>query len=407
MIRSTKVRSLSVLCAACFLASVLLSSCVPAVDGPKDASSWGSSATAFQGSSEQGAFSSGGREYEGTSAPSVSADDSQYASQTSRQSSPHSSQSRGEFSAGTSSSRSSSKGTGDGAKPSSKPAGTSSKGGGGTAAKPPAQRPISVKTPKASGSVVLGKGGTSIDASNSAEGYIMVKHTGSSKRLKLQIKKDGKTYSYDLNNKGNYEVFPLTMGSGSYSVMVAENIAGTKYSVLYNTTISVKLKDALTTYLYPSQYVWFTASSKAVKKSYELCAGKNTELEMVQAVYSYIIQNIKYDKKKAATVTSGYLPDADETLSSGKGICFDYAALLAVMLRAQGIPTKLVKGKVAPNDISHAWNMVYVKEKGWIKVGFTFQAKTWTRMDPTFSASPSGLTDFIGNGKNYTGLYEY
>ena len=43
-----------------------------------------------------------------------------------------------------------------------------------------------------------------------------------------------------------------------------------------------------------------------------------------------MITNISYDEEKARTVESGYLPDVDETLESGKGICFDYAALNAM-----------------------------------------------------------------------------
>ena len=37
--------------------------------------------------------------------------------------------------------------------------------------------------------------------------------------------------------------------------------------------------------------------------------------------------DVTYDEDKAATVETGYLPDIDETLSTGKGICFDYAGL--------------------------------------------------------------------------------
>ena len=52
-----------------------------------------------------------------------------------------------------------------------------------------------------------------------SEGYIMVKYTGSVGKIKVQITKSGsETYTYDLSSSGVYEVFPLSEGSGSYSV---------------------------------------------------------------------------------------------------------------------------------------------------------------------------------------------
>lgn len=55
-----------------------------------------------------------------------------------------------------------------------------------------------------------------IDYSNIAEGFISVKYTGGKDvRIKVQITRDkGTTYTYDLNNKGDTEVLPLTEGDG-------------------------------------------------------------------------------------------------------------------------------------------------------------------------------------------------
>ena len=60
----------------------------------------------------------------------------------------------------------------------------------------------------------------SIDASNLSEGYLIVKYTGGkSVRIKVQITKSGgTTYTYDLNNTGTVETFPLTEGDGTYTV---------------------------------------------------------------------------------------------------------------------------------------------------------------------------------------------
>ena len=101
-----------------------------------------------------------------------------------------------------------------------------------------------------------------------------------------------------------------------------------------------------------------------------------------------------------------YQPDPDETMKTGKGICFDYAALAAAMLRSQGIPTKLIFGYVSPDDLYHAWNMFYTDETGWVTAEFKVDSKNWTRLDLTFAANGSDAK-FIGDGSNYSDLYQY
>ena len=95
-----------------------------------------------------------------------------------------------------------------------------------------------------------------------------------------------------------------------------------------------------------------------------------------------------------------------KTLSTGKGICFDYASLAAAMLRSQGIPTKLIFGYVSPDDVYHAWNMFYTEESGWVTVSFEVSGNSWNRMDLTFSAGGAAAS-FVGDGSNYTDVYAY
>lgn len=267
---------------------------------------------------------------------------------------------------------------------------------------------ITVKTTQAPGTTVYGENGVTIDASNTSQGYVMIKCVGASKRVKVQIYTDSSvTNTDDLNIKGEYEAFPLTMGNGTYHVWVGENISGTKYETLCNVSFSVTLQNEQSPFLYPNHRIRFDASSTTVKKSYDLCVGAESELEKVQAIYSFITKNITYDTAKAATVTSTYIPDSDAVLKAKKGICYDYAVMMAVMLRAQNIPTKLIIGNVAPNNLRHAWNMVYLKQTGWIALGVYFENGKWKRMDPTFAAAGESMEKFIGNGTNYTQLWEY
>ncbi|WMJ22320.1 transglutaminase-like domain-containing protein [Paludicola sp. MB14-C6] len=255
---------------------------------------------------------------------------------------------------------------------------------------------------------VLSDANAMIDISNVSEGYITASYTGSAKRLKLQVKKDGKTYNYDLNNQGGEETFPLQLGNGDYEFRIMENVTGTQYIQLFSGTASVSLNNSFSPFLYPNQYSNYNASSNAVKKSFDLCMNASNDLDKVKSVYNYIITNVKYDYPKASSVQSGYLPNVDNTLATKKGICFDYAALMAAMLRAQNIPTKLVVGDVAPNGVRHAWNDVYIKGRGWITVGIQSDGSQWKRLDATFSSSnQADISNFINNSSNYTTLRIY
>ena len=87
-----------------------------------------------------------------------------------------------------------------------------------------------------------------------------------------------------------------------------------------------------------------------------------------------------------------YTPDIEAIMSSRKGICFDYAAVMASMLRSQGIPTKLVMGYVPQGY--HAWNEVYFEGVGWVIVASFRVAEIngsgYVMFDSTFGAA--GMT---------------
>ena len=70
----------------------------------------------------------------------------------------------------------------------------------------------------------------------------MVKYTGSVGKIKVQITKSGsETYTYDLSSSCVYEVFPLSEGSGSYSVKVFENIQGNQYSQAFSQNVNATI----------------------------------------------------------------------------------------------------------------------------------------------------------------------
>ncbi|MCL2766714.1 MAG: transglutaminase-like domain-containing protein [Peptococcaceae bacterium] len=266
------------------------------------------------------------------------------------------------------------------------------------------QEAHAVIMPKVSETVVFSENGAVIDASNTVDGYVMVKYNGkSTARLKVLIKgPKGTDFNYNLNTGGNYEVFALSDGNGEYTVGVYQNTEGTKYITLLTKKINVKLNSEYAPFLIPNQYVNYTANSKAVQVGSQIANSKGSSLEKIAAVYEYVSKNISYDQQQAATVQSGYVPDVDQVLSRQRGICFDFASLMASMLRSQGIPTKLVIGYAG--TAYHAWLDVYTPETGWIEAVVFFDGKTWKLMDPTFASGmkdSAALEKYIGDGKNY------
>ena len=204
------------------------------------------------------------------------------------------------------------------------------------------------------------KGGTVVDVGHADDGYIQVRQRAGKKRIKVRVSCGGETYTYDLNQNGEFEVFPLQMGSGTYKVTVYEQVKGTQYQSLSTISFKANIADEFSPYLYPNQYACYEADSESVAQANALCEGLTTDAQRFDAIHSFVTSRFMYDYILAMTVRSNstYLPDVDKTLADRKGICFDFAALMCCMLRSQGIPTQMVIGYA--DSCYHAWNRVYV-----------------------------------------------
>ena len=255
--------------------------------------------------------------------------------------------------------------------------------------------------------VVYSSDVVSIDASRTRDGYISVRYSGEVPKVKLQITiPSGTVYTYTMKT-GNYEVFPLQGGNGSYHVDVYENAYDKMYALAFSQQIDVILDNEFSPYLYPNQYVWYTADSRVYPEARRLSGESADDLDYVKHVYDYMIENVTYDHALAESVQSGYLPVVDRTLSTKTGICFDYAALMTSLLRVQGIPTKLVIGY--SGELYHAWIDVYLKEEGWVNKIIYFDGHSWSLMDPTLgaNASSSKVKKYVGDGSHYTEKFHY
>lgn len=244
---------------------------------------------------------------------------------------------------------------------------------------------------------LLSNGSAQADLSLLDRGVVRVRYTGPAEtRIKVQITRTGGTdYNYDLDAAGDWEQFTLTEGEGEYTLRVLENVREDLYRPVFNCPLTLELADPLEPFRQSCQYVSFTGDSQASRLAGELTKGLDAGEEKIQAVFDYVTENLSYDQEKAASVEPGYLPRVDQVLEEGKGICFDYAAVMAAMLRSQGLACRLGVGWA--KETYHAWVE-------------TPEGDGWRLWDPTFlsvNRGDQGILDFVSHPENYKALFYY
>lgn len=268
---------------------------------------------------------------------------------------------------------------------------------------PPVYSPLQVLVPEAPGKKTLGTSPLVLDISDTDQGYLTAVSDSTDQMMNVQLTaEDGVVYSYFIS-PGESAVIPFSSGSSTYQVSCYQQISDSQYAALYADTLEIKLANEFLPFFYPNQYVNFTPDSEASKLALSMVSEDTSDIDALQTIYNYVVSHVTYDYDLADTVASGYLPDVDETLQTGKGICFDYAALTTAMLRSCDIPCKLQIGYAG--DIKHAWINVYIRSRGWVDKAVEFSGDSWSRMDPTFDSNSEDkdtIQEYIGDNNNYT-----
>lgn len=247
-----------------------------------------------------------------------------------------------------------------------------------------------------------------VDVTELSQGVVRVRYTGGEDRpIKVQLTGEGgKDYNFDLNGEGRFETFPLTQGEGTYTLKVLEHKEDKIYTPVYTLELEVELESGFAPFLRPSQFVNYRDGLSALAA--QVTAAGETDGEKAALALDYVTDLLTYDQDKADLVEPGYLPDLDTVLAEGKGICFDYAALLCAMLRSQSIPCKLLVGH--SGALYHAWVEVWCEAAGEAQGGVTLEAGGWTRLDPTFLSTDGRsefILDYMAEAENYQAVYVY
>ena len=106
-----------------------------------------------------------------------------------------------------------------------------------------------------------------------------------------------------------------------------------------------------------------------LKLADEICVDCDTDEEKVKAIYKWMIYNFEYDYDCEPLIQ--YF-NVRKTLSTRKGICYDFAHFFASICRSQNIPCYVVDGDKRENVLyHHTWNRVYFNGSWW-NVDITF-----------------------------------
>ncbi len=226
----------------------------------------------------------------------------------------------------------------------------------------------SVLPPVTLGTEVYERDGINLDVSSKDYGSVLVSCSrDSNKKYKVKSECGENDCFFNIESNGENIIIPLQFGDGQYEILVYEQIEGTSYSPIFTEKFDVKLVSE--PYIYPSVVVSYDDYSDCVAMSRSLCDINDSWDEKLKQIYSYVVKNTLYDEALEESITNGqtigYLPNPDATLKSGTGICYDYSALVAAMLRTQKIPTRLVMGYLGGDDQYHAWNEVYINGR-WV-----------------------------------------
>ena len=128
---------------------------------------------------------------------------------------------------------------------------------------PPVYSPARVLTPEAPGTQTLGSSPLVLDISNQDQGYLTAQSDSEDSRMSIQLTTpSGVLYSYFLAPK-EQAVIPFSEGSGDYVITCYQQINGSQYAALYSETLTVNLENEFLPFLYPNQYVNFSAESEA------------------------------------------------------------------------------------------------------------------------------------------------
>ena len=117
-------------------------------------------------------------------------------------------------------------------------------------------------------------------------------------------------------------------------------------------------------------------------KAVEVTAGLSSDREKAEAINRWVAENVYYDYDYYIHHTKGYPSYAPHVVfETGIAVCEGYARLMDAMLRAVGIPSRLVCGSTYENEGDFEKRST---NHEWLEVYFDGQ---WNMCDPTWDSA--------------------
>ena len=210
------------------------------------------------------------------------------------------------------------------------------------------------------------------------------------------------TWISDMEGKSSIKV-PLTYGVTEYNITVVTSMTyeptgtecSSKKAVL---TFKPTTVSETGPFLFSAGEVIYDENMMFIKKAEEIAATCSNDFEKVEKIQAWITSYISY-KKEEDTPMVVYQCDLEKIYNRKTGVCYDYAVVLAAMLRSQGIPCRLVFGYY--DGAGHVWTEVYVNSDGVHAADNVYlEGKKWSRVEATLSGA-NGSKEFINESDKY------
>ncbi|MCL5072165.1 MAG: hypothetical protein M1308_14940 [Actinobacteria bacterium] len=154
--------------------------------------------------------------------------------------------------------------------------------------------------------------------------------------------------------------------------------------------------------IYTTDDLFINSDNLVIIEAAKKTVGNETDpVKKAKKLYKYVAAKLSYDFARAK-VNYDFMY-ASEILKIGRGVCADYAILYAALLRASGIPARVVGGvpsfsilgeKDQELDVGHAWTEVKLPGYGWIPIDIT-QEKGFMSTDYFLNLATEKSSSFL------------
>lgn len=257
-----------------------------------------------------------------------------------------------------------------------------------------------------------------IDTTTASEGYIILENLDEraynigvyiSTKVKNDVEKNP-NYIWISDSKGKCSIkIPLTYGVTEYNITVVTSMTyeptGTECSSKKaELTFTPKIVSETGPFLFSAGEVIYDENMMFIKKAKEIADTCSNDFEKVEKMQAWLTSYMSY-KKEEATPRLVYQCDLEKIYSRKTGVCYDYAVILAAMLRSQGIPCKLDFGYY--DGVGHVWTEVYINSDGVHAADNVYlEGKKWSRVEATLSGA-NGAKEFINESDKYVWTETY